>query len=260
MNPFGNNTALIGHTGFVGSNLAAQAAYTQRFNRQNIAAISGQSFDAVVCAGVQAVKYWANQNPAEDWAQIERLLEPLKGVQTQRFILISTVDVYPKPLLVSETDEPSAENHAYGRHRLQVEQFVRETFPVHHIVRLPGLFGPGLKKNVIFDLLHDNGLDNIQPASAFQYYNLRHLTRDLERVIQHDLHTLNVATEPVSTQAIIDRCTPGKVVGAKAGAPGFYDFRSQHDQLWGRSDGYLYGAEQVLEEIAAFMAQERSAS
>lgn len=258
MNPFSDNSALIGHTGFVGSNLAAQADYAHCFNSKNIADIAGGSFDTVVCAGVQAVKYWANQHPDEDWAGIEKLLEPLRTVRAKRFILISTVDVYPKPLLVNEDDVPPMENHAYGRHRLQVEQFVSERFPVHHIMRLPGLFGPGLKKNVIFDLMNDNALENIQTASAFQYYNLAHLTDDLVKLIDAGIALLNVATEPVSTQAIIDRCTPGKAVGAKAGAPGRYDFRSKHSARWGRDDGYLYGGEQVLGEIAAFMSQSQA--
>ncbi len=259
MNPFSPNTALIGHTGFVGSNLASQASYLHCYNSRNIASIAGQSFDTIICAGVQAVKYWANQHPEEDWAKIETLLEPLRTVQAKRFILLSTIDVYAQPMLVTEDDQPPAENHAYGRHRLQVEEFVSERYPVHHIVRLPGLFGKGLKKNVIFDLLKDNCLENIQPASAFQYYDLDHLTQDLEKIVKADIRLINIATEPVSTQAIIDRCTPGKVVGAKAGAPGRYDFRSKYSTLWGRDDGYLYGADQVLSGIESFMNQDRQA-
>ena len=66
MHPFGTRTALIGHTGFVGSNLASQHGYTDCFNSRNIGEIAGRCYDTVVCAGVQAVKYWANQHPEED--------------------------------------------------------------------------------------------------------------------------------------------------------------------------------------------------
>ncbi|MDB6117847.1 MAG: NAD(P)-dependent oxidoreductase, partial [Verrucomicrobiaceae bacterium] len=183
-------TALIGHTGFVGANLGKQRGYQQHFNSRNIADIVGQSFDTVVCAGVGAVKWKANKEPEADWTGIQALLKPLATVQARRFILISTIDVYANPDRVTEDDAPSEDNHAYGRHRLKIEQFIAARFPVHHIIRLPGLFGDGLKKNVIYDLLHENCLEMIQPASAFQYYNLDHLTADLDKAVAHDLRVL----------------------------------------------------------------------
>ena len=166
--------------------------------------------------------------------------------------------MYANPNLVTEDDPPPAENHAYGRHRLKVEQFVAEHFPVHHIARLPGLFGDGLKKNVIYDLLHDNCLEMIQPGSAFQYYNLDHLTADLDKMVANDLQLLNVATEPVSTQSILDHFSPNKEVGSKAGPIGRYDFRTKHDALWNSKGGYLYDTATVLAEIGAFMTKERN--
>ena len=90
--------ALIGHTGFVGSNLDRQIAVTDRYNSRNFREIAGQSYDEVVCAGIQAVKWWANQNPAEDWAGIAPLLETLEQAEIKRFVLISTADVYRVPV------------------------------------------------------------------------------------------------------------------------------------------------------------------
>ena len=90
--------ALIGYTGFVGSNLDAPGRFTARYNSKNIGALNGESFDEVWCACVLAVKWWANQNPTADWAGICSLLEVLKYVESKRFILISTVDVYREPI------------------------------------------------------------------------------------------------------------------------------------------------------------------
>ena len=258
MHPFGSRTALIGHTGFVGSNLAAQHTYSGHFNSKNIQYIAGQTFDTIVCAGVQAVKYWANQHPDEDWKGIQCLLSPLKSVKVRRFILLSTVDVYASPLQVTEADPAPWQNHVYGRHRRAVESFVQGLFPESHIIRLPGLFGPGLKKNVIYDLLHGNGLEAIQPASAFQYYHLKHLTGDLVRVLDGGIPLLNLATEPIRTQTILDRFAPVTDVGSRAGAIGRYDFRSRYDHLWGGTGGYLYSASRVLEDMESFFASERA--
>lgn len=258
MNDWGINTALIGHTGFVGSNLLAQGGFTDCYNSRNIADIAGRSYDTIVCAGVQAVKWKANKEPEADWAGIEKLLGLLGTVEARRFILISTIDVYASPDGETEDVPPPAENHAYGRHRAKVEDFVRERFANHHIIRLPGLFGQGLKKNVIYDLLHDNGLDLIQPLSSFQYYCLKHLTEDLRRVVNHRITLLNLATEPLQTRAILEACAPDKMVGANAGPPARYDFRSKHAALWDGREGYLYNAATVLREIDEYMSGERA--
>jgi hypothetical protein len=256
MNCLGRNTALIGHSGFVGSNLAAQGEYAALFNSRNINDIAGKNFDTIVCAGVTAVKWKANKDPEADWAGIEKLLQPLSSAKAARFILLSTIDVYASPNGVTEDVLPATENHAYGRHRLMVEEFVRDRFDNHHIIRLPGLFGPGLKKNVIFDLLNDNCLDAIQPLSSFQYYDLRHLTSDLEKMVRENISVLNLATGPVSTKAILDHYAPEKIVGGHAGSPAHYDFRSKYDTTWNCRGGYLYDADTVLREIGGFMRSE----
>ena len=47
----GVRSALIGHTGFVGGNIAANAQFTDCYNSKNIAEIRGKSYDMIVCAG-----------------------------------------------------------------------------------------------------------------------------------------------------------------------------------------------------------------
>jgi hypothetical protein len=254
--------ALIGHTGFVGSNLARQGKFEALFNSKNIEQMRGGRFGLVVCAGVQAKKWWANQNPEADWKGISQLLDVLNSIQAEKFALISTVDVYPNPVGVTESTPITGNNHVYGAHRYRIEESARRQFPNGYVVRLPGLFGHGLKKNVIFDLLHDNNLEQINPESVYQYYNLDHLWPDIQLCFQKDLHLLNVATEPVRTAEIIDRYFPERRsrVGPPQSFRMTYDMRSEYASLWGSGvEGYLYGQPAVLREIGVFVAQARAA-
>jgi len=250
--------ALIGHTGFVGSNLLAQRCYDALYRSSDIEAIRGGDFEHIACAGVQAMKWWANLHPEEDQAGIARLLGPLSEARAQRFTLISTIDVYPAPREVDEDSVIDLQgHHAYGLHRLEVEAWIRERFPKVLIVRLPGLFGPGIKKNVIFDMLHDNDLNKVHPGGVFQYYDLRRLADDIDRAWSLGIGLLNVSTEPLGTGEIRDRFFPDKGLGASGPAPAGYDMRSKHAPAWGGADGYLYGKQQVLADLGEWLAEEK---
>ena len=250
--------ALIGDTGFVGSNLARAGDYAQFYNSRNIESMRGAWFDEVVCAGVQAKKWWANLHPEDDWAGIERLLDVLKTVRAKSFILISTVDVYPQPKDVDEeTTIDPATNHAYGKHRFLVEQFVRERFPETLTVRLPGLFGTGIKKNVIHDLLTNHELEKINPGGVFQYYFLDHLDADLKRAGKLGISLLNLSSEPLATREILDRFFPGTTIGPESEFQSAYDMKSLHWEAWDSDRaGYLYTREQVLADLERFVNRE----
>lgn len=160
--------ALIGHTGFVGGNLLRQHEFGACFNTSNIETIGGQDFNTLVFSGAQAKKWWANQNPAADRAGIQRALDAMKGVTARRVVLISTIDVVPQVAGADEGfDCASQRTHPYGEHRLWLEEALRARYPGMLVVRLPGLFGPGLRKNILYDLLHDNEVGKIDPAARF---------------------------------------------------------------------------------------------
>ena len=253
------NSALIGHTGFVGSNLDQQAEFQHKYNSSNFTEMRGQTYDTVVCAGVSAVKWKANKDPKADWAEIEALLNVLKTVQVKRFILISSIDVYAQTKDLDERfDCASVENHAYGRHRLKVEQFCREHFDNCYVVRLPGLFGQNLKKNVIYDLLNDNCLEMINPKSSIQYYDLKHLWDDIEAMHTQDITLANFFTEPVGTSEILERFFSEKQVGQAPAGEVHYDLKTIHAGLRGReSSAYLYSKAEILSDMAMFIEKSK---
>ena len=248
--------ALIGSTGFVGQALLAQRSFGVGYHSSDIAAIEGRQFNRIVCAGVSAVKWWANANADADRAGIERLMRHLDRAETDRFVLISTVDVYGTPVGMDEDDRvPEPGLHPYGLHRARLEDWVRRRFPTHHVIRLPALFGPGLKKNALFDLLHDNRLEHVDPASRFQWYPLDRLADDIDRVQALGLKLVNLATEPVTMAEIRGRFFPERVLGGSS-RPVAYDVRTRHGRAFGGCD-YAMGAEAVLQAMGRFIAASR---
>lgn len=241
--------ALIGHTGFVGSTLDGDC-FTARFNSRNIADATGARFDQVICAGVQAVKWWANKHPDEDWASIRRLLEILKTVEAGQFILISTVDVYKDPNGCDErTPIDLAGHHAYGLHRRRVEEFVQERYRDRAvIVRLPGLFGPRLKKNLIFDLLEARDVSGFNPASTFQFYDVTRLAEDLGTITRNGLALVNLAVEPV-TVAEVAAAIGGERTFPRDAPQVSYDMQTRHAECWGRAGRYIADRDDTLQRI-----------
>lgn len=251
--------ALIGHTGFVGGNLARQHHFDACFHSKTIPEIAGQSFDMLVCSGMPAAKYLANQRPWDDRTTLDRLLTHLRRADAAQAVIISTVDVYPQPIGVDEDTpiDPSAQQ-PYGKHRYILEQAARAQFPRVLVVRLPGLFGHGLKKNAIYDLLHDNQLFNIDASGVFQFYNLDHLWADIQKALALGLELLNVATEPFTVGDMAKEAFGREFTNHRPLPPPRYDFRSKHAAAWGGKDGYLYNCGQVMSELRDFVAREKA--
>jgi nucleoside-diphosphate-sugar epimerase len=250
-------SALIGYTGFVGSNLLSQLLFDDCYNSKNIDTINGKDYELVVCAGVPAAKWIANRDPAKDRENIERLSRQLASIKANKFILISTVDVYPIPVGVDEDSPIHMETcEPYGKHRLQLEHYVTNRFDTF-VVRLPGLFGPGMKKNIIYDFLHDNNVDQINPKGVFQFYSLEHLAHDINVGRQNGLKLLNITSAPTSVAEVARICLGHELANEIDKPAARYDYRSRHAHLFGGHDGYLYSKEQVLSDLRKFVARER---
>ncbi|HEX7964064.1 MAG TPA: NAD-dependent epimerase/dehydratase family protein [Candidatus Saccharimonadales bacterium] len=252
--------ALIGYTGFVGGNLAAQHRFDDQYNSGNIADIEGKEYDLVVSAANRADMWRINQEGEADLAEINEYIEHIKKVKAKKFVLISTVGVYKSPNGADEDTPIDTDGlPPYGQNRYHLEQFVREHFDAL-IVRLPGLFGQGLKKNVIFDLLHDNMTDKIHSEGMYQYYNLANIWKDIQAALDNNLQLVNLAAEPVRTANIAAYCfgMPDFHQEPEGVKPAFWDMHSKHAALFGGQGPYLYTKQQELDDIKAFVATERA--
>ena len=159
-------SALIGYTGFVGTALRRARSFAALYNSANIADLAGQRFDEVICAGAPASMWQANRDPDGDRANLDRLFAALDRVEAGRVILISTIAVLADAA-AGDTESRAAyeTERAYGRNRRALEEKVTARFAESLVVRLPALFGTGLRKNFVFDLL--NPVPSYLRAPAF---------------------------------------------------------------------------------------------
>lgn len=147
--------ALVGYTGFVGSNIYAKGCFDGIYNSKNIAEAFGLSPELLIYAGLRAEKFLANRDADADMQHVLEAKRNIDLIAPKKLVLISTIDVFRSPL---ETDEDSLIEtnglHAYGLNRYRFEQMVRQDYPDALIVRLPGLYGNNIKKNFIYDMIN----------------------------------------------------------------------------------------------------------
>jgi nucleoside-diphosphate-sugar epimerase len=250
--------ALVGYTGFVGSNLLRQAPFEGRYNTKNVETLAGQTYDLVVVAGAPAEKWKANRNPEADGKAIGRLTAALEQVNAAQVVLISTVDVYPDPVEVDEGAEIDAEKATpFGRHRFGLEVFLAARFNTL-VLRMPVVYGAGLKKNVIFDLLHDNHLEVVHADSVYQFYGLDRLWADVQAALAARLRVVNLVGEPLSVREVAKGAFGMEFENTpKETNPARYDVRSRFAEALGGKGAYLQDKAQALAGIAQFVQAQK---
>lgn len=249
--------ALIGYSGFVGSTLIKQGQFSALYRSNNIDEIRGKKFGIVVCAGAPAQKWIANKHPEADRASIESLIECLKTIDCLQFVLISTVDVFKSPEGVDE-NSPIVEDglHPYGLHRRMLEKFSISHFASPLIVRLPGLVGPGLRKNIIFDFLNKNNLAAIDSRNVFQFYPMVNLWSDIKIALANKLDIVHLTAEPTSVAEISAAAFGRDFNQVLMSPPVAYDMRSVHASVFGGSGKYQYSRRETIQAVRHYAQSE----
>lgn len=146
--------ALVGYTGFVGSNLVLSHTFDALYNSRNIEEAYGTSPDLLVYSGVPSEMFLANKYPEKDRETIESAIYNIERIRPANVVLVSTIGVYAS---MCAGDENTMINKdlvlPYGRNRLCLEEWVVQNYPHSFIIRLPALFGENLKKNFIYDMI-----------------------------------------------------------------------------------------------------------
>lgn len=181
---------LVGYTGTVGKTLIDCRGLTEEncafYNSSNIDQIDGKSFDTLYICGISANKWIANRYGDEDLKKIEGLISHLETVKAKKAVLISTVDVHSGDF--------------YGNNRLAAERKILSIKDLHcKVLRLPGLIGKHIKKNLIYDLAHpEKDLKFTSVWSHFIFFNLEHISLYIDHLFNSEREILELTGEPMS--------------------------------------------------------------
>lgn len=221
---------------------------TEYFDSKNVKDVVGREFDTVYCACVPAVKWKANENPDEDCEVIGTLKDILVSVKCRKFVHISTIDVHSPQVIDQVEDNVVPADATYGKNRYALEVFLREAFGDKLlVVRLPAIFGVGLKKNYLYDLMNNNQVEKINLNSSLQWYSLSWLWEDVNLAMVEGRSTVNLYAETIETLEIVRTFFPELESLLKFGERVVY---SQSSKYGGKS------AAEVLEAMADFISLE----
>lgn len=243
---------LIGDTGLVGKNLLQQKQFDYTYNSSNIKnlEVHARHGDELYLSCLPAAKWMVSQNLKQDLLNIQDIVNHIRKLGYSKIVLISTIDVYnDSPAGVNEDYSPNIAKLSYGANRYLFELMIREMvrYDVLQIFRLPALYGPYLKKNVVYDLLNKNNPDQINANSAYQWYNLNDLSEHIDVCNRrHPGETIfNLFPEPIETQEIIN-LFPG--VNPQHRGRMEYNYKTKFTRT-----GYLYDRQTSLTSLQNYI-------
>lgn len=197
---------LIGGNGFVGSAFArllkANKLKHQIITRENADNFKGTRCSLLINANGNSKKYMADREPlAEFEASVLSVARSLEWYKAERYVLLSSGDVYPGPWSTAATRESRVIDPAklsrYGLHKYLAEQLVRGAHPNHLIIRMSGFVGPGLAKNAIYDMMTGGDLW-LSLNSRLQFMH----TNDAARIVLNLARNETIRNETVNLGGI----------------------------------------------------------
>jgi hypothetical protein len=112
-----------------------------------------------------------------------------------------------------------------------------------------------LKKNIIYDFLHNNNLEQIESRGVFQFYPMINLWYDIQIALQHKLPLLHLTAAPVSVADVAKLGFGFEFTHHIHDKPGYYN-SSRHSHLFTHEDNYQYNQRESLMAIRAYAQSE----
>ena len=245
---------LIGNTGLIGKTLKDSIKFDIEINSSNINELLNtdiNNYDLYLSC-LPATKWIINKNPIEDYKNLLDIYSMISKYHYNKIILFSTIDVYSdSPFLVDETYNPNIKDINYGSNRYTFELLVSKLkYNQIQIFRLPALFGNKIKKNILFDLLNNHNIDQINFNSTYQWFNLDDLFFTINNM--KDISgSINLFSQPLDSNCFIELFNITK--GNKSSTKIEYNYKTKYS-----STGYIKSSKEVFEEISRFVHDYRN--
>ena len=245
---------IIGNTGLVGKTLSDKLEFDYSFNTSNIDTYNdiANDGDELFLSCLPATKWLVNKNINNDMNNIFKIIDIISKKKYSKVVLISTIDVYNEsPIESNEDYNINVRNLSYGTNRLIFELLVKNLVNTNDIkiFRLPALFNKYIKKNILFDLINNNNINDINKNSSFQWYNLDNIVNDINYYSNKYPNEIifNLFTEPLESVEIIN-LFPRLINETSIKDRIVYNYTTKYN-----TTGYIKSKEEVLEEIKKFI-------
>lgn len=245
---------IIGNTGLIGKTLCRNIKFDVLLNSSNIHLFNNlvNDGDEIYLSCLPATKWLVNKSIPDDLKRISELIKIISTRTYSKVTLISTIDVYCEaPLKSDESYSPKFSKLSYGANRYFFEQLIADYVKTKDlkIFRLPALFNNDISKNILYDLIHNHNISEINPDTKFQWYNLDLLVKDI--CYYTDMYPnesiFNLFTEPIETIEIINLFDNLKSnITKKNTIPAQYDYTTKFSE-------YIQCKESVFIEIKKFI-------
>lgn len=146
---------VVGYKGFIGSNIYDAMSCEDVVGITSGEELPDEKFDAVVNANGNSRKYWANQNPVEDFkASVLSVYAVVTKYPDARHVFISSLDAHYE--------------YPYGRNKRIAEEVIKTFSAGCSILRCGSVIGPTMRKGTVFDIVNESPLF-VTPDSTIQF-------------------------------------------------------------------------------------------
>ncbi|MDA8696224.1 hypothetical protein N9M12_00450 [Gammaproteobacteria bacterium] len=242
---------LIGSTGLVGKNLSDQMNFDAMANSSNISSYEGKYFDLAVVAAGDARKWFASSSPDIFSLSMQKLYKDISKIRINKIVLISTIDVLPDEEGDEDTEiNPKKIKSSYGRFKYDFEELIKKNWDTQ-IIRLPGLFGRHLKKNILFDFLNKKTISPHNPSSDYQWLNLDNISEIVNFVLENGCKNFHPCSEPISVKEL--SVILGTDYFLDPDCPKFsYNMTSKYANIFKDNNSYCYNYENIINDLKIF--------